>query len=815
MKLIERVAAERKNVTLGGGQGFNQPPFWTLDQYRSGLWSYVQPDRERIENDFAGFVAGAYKADGIVFACIQTRQLVFSEARFQWQAPRGGRPGPLFGTPELSLIERPWPGGTTSDLLARMEVDLSLAGNFYATVADDAGRLGRAATGTGRRICHLRPDWVTIIVSSASGDPRAADARPVGYLYEPPPTGQGSRSDPVVLMPSEVCHYAGLTPDPIAQFRGMSWLTSVLTEISSDRAATTHKYRFFENGASLSTLVSFDKEVGVDAFNEFVDKFNEDHKGTDNAYRCLHPETEVALWNGARCRADEIEAGDLVVSWTDGKPAPGVVSRVEIQPPSPIIEVTTQRGRTVKTNEPHPFLTARGWVAAGDLVEGDRLVTGLGWGRPRLQDSVSPSDAWLLGVLVGDGCFVSSTPTVTATDPGVLAQLQQVATLVKTNNPRGPYDHRVTGIAPLVRVSGMAGKRSWEKSVPPAVMTGGSDVVCAFVAGLIDSDGHVTDPATGRSEIGITSTSHQLLKDVQHLLASLGVNASVGQPPSMRVGACGGGSGAPRRHDAYRLHVFGSQQAAILDDLLTLRHTTKAQRLHEHAKRVSRQDRSRFDRVISVRSLPAEPTIGIEVASHHTHVTGGVVTHNTLFLGAGATATVVGADLRQLDFKAVQGAIETRIASASGVGSVVAQFSEGMQGSSLNAGNYSAARRRAGDALFRPLWGSAASSLQVLLDPPSSAANLVPDLRTVAFLREDAKDQAEIQGIESRTIRTLLDAGYLAESVVDAVTSGDWTRLKHSGLFSVQLQPPNTTAPPSDAEPSTNGDRPALPVGSN
>lgn len=467
--LLERVAARRKNVSLGGGQGFSEPPLWSLDRYRSGLWSYSDPDRERIENDFEGYVEGAYKSDGIVFACVLTRQLVFSEARFQWREFRSGRPGPLFGSPELALLENPWPNGTTGELLTRMEVDLSLAGNFYATIADDAGRLGKAATGPGRRISHLRPDWVTIIVSSATGDARAADARPVGYLYEPPATGRGVRSEPVVLMPGDVCHYS-LIPDPSARFRGMSWLTPVLKEISSDRAATTHKYRFFQNGASLSTLVSFDKEVGVDAFNEFVDRFNQEHKGTDNAYK-------------------------------------------------------------------------------------------------------------------------------------------------------------------------------------------------------------------------------------------------------------------------------------------------------------------------------------------------------PLFLGAGADVTVVGADLKQLDFKAVQGAIETRIAAASGVGAVVAQFSEGMQGSSLNAGNYSAARRRCGDALFRPLWRTASAALQTLVTPPRQGASLWYDDRDVAFLREDARDIAEIQGIESRTIRTLLDAGCEFNTVMDAVTSHDWSRLKHTGLFSVQLQPPGTTAtPPGDAEPSSNGDRPALPA---
>jgi hypothetical protein len=42
----------------------------------------------------------------------------FSEARFQFQRLTNGQPGDLFGNPALTPIERPWPGGTTADLLA-------------------------------------------------------------------------------------------------------------------------------------------------------------------------------------------------------------------------------------------------------------------------------------------------------------------------------------------------------------------------------------------------------------------------------------------------------------------------------------------------------------------------------------------------------------------------------------------------------------------------------------------------------------------------------------------------------------------------
>lgn len=177
--------------------------------------------------------------------------------------------------------------------------------------------------------------------------------------------------------------------------------------------------------------------------------------------------------------------------------------------------------------------------------------------------------------------------------------------------------------------------------------------------------------------------------------------------------------------------------------------------------------------------------------------------YETLYLGGGAKVDVVGRDLQQLDYRAVQGAGETRIAAASGVGAIIAQLSEGMQGSSLNAGNYNAARRRFVDLTIRPRWRNVAGSLESIIEVPAGA-ELWYDDRDVAFLREDAKDRAEIAQLQAATNRTLTDAGYVPESIVAAILAEDWSLLRHSGLFSVQLQPPGTTAPaPVVAEPPT------------
>ncbi len=173
--------------------------------------------------------------------------------------------------------------------------------------------------------------------------------------------------------------------------------------------------------------------------------------------------------------------------------------------------------------------------------------------------------------------------------------------------------------------------------------------------------------------------------------------------------------------------------------------------------------------------------------------------YRTLNLYPGADATVVGGDLSQIDFKNVQGAGETRIASAAGVPPVIAGLSEGMQGSSLNAGNYGSARRRFADGTMHPLWRNVAGSLDVLADPPIRQAGtiLAHDARNVPFLREDEGDAAKIAQTRAATVKSLIDAGFTPESAVAAVEHDDLRLLVHTGLYSVQLRPAGSIEPPA------------------
>lgn len=185
--------------------------------------------------------------------------------------------------------------------------------------------------------------------------------------------------------------------------------------------------------------------------------------------------------------------------------------------------------------------------------------------------------------------------------------------------------------------------------------------------------------------------------------------------------------------------------------------------------------------------------------------------YKTWYLAGGTVVTKVGSNMQEIDFKAVQGAGETRIAAAAGVPPVIVGLSEGLQAATYS--NYGQARRRFADNTMRPLWRNMAGSLETLVPPPPGA-RLWYDDRDIQALAEDKADLAQVRTLESGQIRTLIDAGYEAGSVTDAVITGDWTRLVHTGLFSVQLQAPGSTKMPAGEVPGetpvTGGAKPEV-----
>lgn len=279
MKLIPR--RKRPDAAAQEERGTNDPIVslesyfnWLQSfQYQGLSYSLPGSPQENVSTAFASLAQQAYKSNGIVFACMLSRQLLFSEARFKWRQVRASGPGNLFGTPELLVLEKPWPNATSTDLLSRAIQDADLGGNAFFVRR-------------GNRLARLRPDWVKIVVGSPNDSEAGVwdvEAEILGYTYKP--GGPGSRSDEEVFLREEVAHFKPI-PDPEAQFRGMSWLTPIVREIMADKAATQHKLSFFENGATPNLVVKLDTP-DVEAYKTYVELFKQGHEGSANAYKTI------------------------------------------------------------------------------------------------------------------------------------------------------------------------------------------------------------------------------------------------------------------------------------------------------------------------------------------------------------------------------------------------------------------------------------------------------------------------------------------------------------------------------------------------
>ncbi len=233
--------------------------------------------REEPLTDFSSYVNGAYKASGVVFACMQARMSLFTEARFAFQSFNSTRPGDLVPGDGLDLLQTPWPGGVTSSLLARAIQDVDLAGNFFC--------VRQYINGT-ERLRRLRPDWVMLLLD---GDPyKDAYTDLIAYIYKPGDTQDVDKWEiyPVDGSNGLVAHWTPI-PDPESTYRGMSWITPVIREITADKAIALHKVRYFQNGAKPGMVVAYDASITPEQSAEFQEKFDQTKLGVDNAYRPL------------------------------------------------------------------------------------------------------------------------------------------------------------------------------------------------------------------------------------------------------------------------------------------------------------------------------------------------------------------------------------------------------------------------------------------------------------------------------------------------------------------------------------------------
>lgn len=408
--------------------------------------------------------------------------------------------------------------------------------------------------------------------------------------------------------------------------------------------------------AELAGLDNNGKPVILDRAAKFL---NTAITGVDSQHlECCVAGTLVSMADGTRKPVEELSVRDMVIGWdtaTD-RPVAAAVSAVGRPPVKPVVRITTARGRILTTTDDHPYLALRSlrthwgrkpsgapsWIKAKDLSAGCYVRIGLGAPPSKVLAEVTADEAWFLGFMVGDGYIRNGGCSLSATEPAVIAKAGSVVQSLGgtiTQSVFRPCDwvinsggthSKIGAVRALFRRADLEGCGASTKRVPQLIMRSGPAVWSAFLSGYLDADGTVTRAGAKTPHLSWSSINRELLDDCRHLLAMLGIQSAIYlASPAERRTVMGQDCDAQA---VWALCIYGVSQIKAAADILAPAHAEKRARLlafrNVEASRY-RQENFDFDRVINVEFLGDGETIGIEIEGVHTHVTNGIVTHNT------------------------------------------------------------------------------------------------------------------------------------------------------------------------------------------
>jgi phage portal protein BeeE len=214
----------------------------------------------------------AYASNGVVFAVSLARMMLLSEATFKL---RNKVTKDLYGTEDLRILEFPWPNGSTGDLWARMELDVTTAGNFFAARVEDD------------ELLRLPPAETTIISEVTTSSRGVKYKRVIGYDWDPSKGAPGAKRDAQAqFFPvDEVAHWAPYA-DPFSRVRGMTWLTPILREVYADSGMVDYKAQYLDHGTPL-VAVKYPAKLRPETIDAVVERIAAKYGGVSNAFKTL------------------------------------------------------------------------------------------------------------------------------------------------------------------------------------------------------------------------------------------------------------------------------------------------------------------------------------------------------------------------------------------------------------------------------------------------------------------------------------------------------------------------------------------------
>ena len=344
------------------------------------------------------------------------------------------------------------------------------------------------------------------------------------------------------------------------------------------------------------------------------------------------PLTSRVLTPSGWRKMGELAINDLVIGRNGG---PTRVRGVFPQGERDIFRVTFSDGASTRVTAEHLWAVQTPWLRESSSAKWQvRHTSDLrrlrksrkgGWrysvpmvAPVELEPHAVPLDPYVLGALLGDGCFTGTSILFINTDPRIIdnvARRLPDGVTIAGSGPRfrvkGVDEHGRSIVRSVLRDLGADRLLAHEKRVPDLYMQNGIEVRLDVLRGLIDTDGCIATTASGGSHTSFTTVSPGLRDDVTEIVRSLGGTTTVSIAVTDRLRA------------AYTVNIY------LTDEIVPA--LAKSDRLKHRSRPVRRY-------IASIEPDGRELAQCILVdAEDHLYVTDDfIVTHNTqMFMGVG------------------------------------------------------------------------------------------------------------------------------------------------------------------------------------
>lgn len=248
----------------------------------------------------------------------------------------------------------------------------------------------------------------------------------------------------------------------------------------------------------------------------------------------------VATPNGF-VRMEDIKAGDIIC---DTKGGTQRVNFVLDKGVLPCVEFTLGDGRTIRSALTHNWLiqdkhnrvrkvTAQHIVDYMRTKEDGKRVNKTNYKIPLCEPVLGekkqlPVHPYLLGLLIGDGCFSQKSyrPILTTIDIDIVERVKNLGytiDLITNREDNLHYYIRNKEVKNYLKECGLWGLRSYEKFIPEEYLFASFEDRVELLKGLFDSDGTCSET----HQVSYGTTSELLCQDVKTLVYSLGGRCSV------------------------------------------------------------------------------------------------------------------------------------------------------------------------------------------------------------------------------------------------------------------------------------------------